>query len=109
MTVPATIKVADSALQRWIDQVRAELLRFEHVPFLAGVMCEVPRLAAPAVVTINHGLRRTPRGFFVAYVERASGTTTQIALYQRRGERWDDRTIQLYSTGAFELLRVWVF
>src|SRR5688572_4753893 len=109
MTVPAYLRVADPALQRYVDQARQEFRDLETVAFLVGTLVEIPKLAAAGVFTVTHGLRRTPRGWLLAYVQRASGGTSQLAIYARQGERWDSTALELYSTGDFELLRLWVF
>ena len=110
ITVPEFVRVTNpAALQTFADQTREVARELEAIPFLNGVMCEIPARVAAGAFIFNHGLRRVPRGWLVAYVALPSGTNTDWSLYHRSGDQWTNASLALYATGGFDLLRVWVF
>lgn len=109
MSVPAYARFLDFAQQQFCEQTRAEFRRLDTIPFLSGVLLELPALGAAGVIDVRHGLQRVPRGWQVMYLERAGGETSDFSLYYRRGEQRDASVLRLYATGDFELIRLWVF
>jgi hypothetical protein len=109
MAAPAPSRVTDRELQRFAEQTRDELVRLERLPLLAGRLVQDGPRAGAELIFVRHGLQRRPQGFVVAYVERAPGEASELSIYRRTGERWDETGIALYVTGGYERLALWVY
>lgn len=82
----------------------------DGVPWLDGVLLEDEDGAASAgVISFAHGLNRVPRGFMIADWMGPTGSSANISIYRRDGDKLTDKVIELYVTDAFESLKIWVW
>lgn len=92
------------------DAIDTEFRRYEQAPFIPeGVRVVVESHTGGSTFEAMHGLGRRPQGWFVLYARAAAGTIGNMSIYYRELDRWDDQRIELFSSGSFQRLELWVF
>jgi hypothetical protein len=86
---------------RFNAEVETTLRRVTESPIAAGRLVDVGTLATGANNRVEHGLGRTPLGWFVV------GVTAQADLWE--GAAPDDVVLNLRTDSATADWRIWVF
>lgn len=98
----------DPRLVRFADSVQQAFMALGEA-FRTGLQVTLSEQSGAGLVRVTHNLGRVAQGFLVLDLRRAAGTTTDVSIYRREGDVSTATALDIYTTGAWESCRVWVY